>query len=90
MIYKSKISIIETYLPKKKTLIKNNNRLLEKTGIEKVWKSSKNETSLDMGYKSALKLKTLRYTSSCNSLITVISARTTSDSKKLIFLKQPP
>lgn len=57
MIYKSKISIIETYLPKKKTLIKNNNRLLEKTGIEKVWKSSKNETSLDMGYKSALKLK---------------------------------
>ena len=34
MIYKSKISIIETYLPKKKTLIKNNNRLLEKTGIE--------------------------------------------------------
>ena len=57
MIYKSKISIIETYLPKKKTLIKNNNRLLEKTGIEKIWKSSKNETSLDMGYKSALKLK---------------------------------
>ena len=57
MIYKSKISIIETYLPKKKTLIKNNNRLLEKTGIKKIWKSSKNETSLDMGYKSALKLK---------------------------------
>jgi len=57
VIYKSKISIIETYLPKKKTLIKNNNRLLEKTGIEKIWKSSKSETSLDMGYKSALKLK---------------------------------
>lgn len=57
MIYKSKISIIETYLPKKKTLVRNNKRLLSKTGIKKVWSSDLNETSLDMGYKSALKLK---------------------------------
>jgi len=57
VIYKSKISIIETYLPKKKTLIKNNKRLLSKTGIKKIWSSEINETSLDMGYKSALKLK---------------------------------
>lgn len=57
MIYKSKISIIETYLPKKKTLIKTNKRLLSKTGIKKIWSSGINETSLDMGYKSALKLK---------------------------------
>ena len=57
MIYKSKISIIETYLPKKRILIKNNKRLLKKTGIKKIWTSNKNETSLDMGYKSALKLK---------------------------------
>lgn len=57
MIYKSKISIIETYLPKKRILIKNNKRLLKKTGIKKIWTSNKNETSLDMGYKSAIKLK---------------------------------
>lgn len=57
MIYKSKILLIETYLPKKKTLIKNNRRLLNKTGIKKIWSSEVDETSLDMGYKSAIKLK---------------------------------
>lgn len=62
MIYNSKISHIETYLPKNKILIgknlsKDNKRLLKKTGIYKLWISDKNETSLDMGFKSATKLK---------------------------------
>ena len=62
MKYKSKISYIETYLPKNKILIgkifaKQNKRLLKKTGINKLWISDKNETSLDMGFKSAIKLK---------------------------------
>ena len=62
MKYKSKISYIETYLPKNKILLgkilaKENKRLLKKTGINKLWISDKNETSLDMGFKSAIKLK---------------------------------
>lgn len=57
MIYNSRISIIETYLPRNKSIVKNNKRLIDKTGIKKIWNSDTNETSLDMGYKSALKIK---------------------------------
>ena len=59
--FHSKIEAIETYLPKNFYLVKkfkkenkdwDVNKIISKTGIKKVWYSSKNETALDLAYKA--------------------------------------
>ena len=63
--FHSKIEAIETYLPKNFYLVKkfkkenkdwDVNKIISKTGIKKVWYSSKNETALDLAYKAGKKL----------------------------------
>ena len=63
--YFSTIKYIETYLPKNylkiNSLRKSNptwdtKKIINKTGIERIWFTNKNQTALDLGIKAAKKI----------------------------------